>query len=270
MPKKKISETEIKENEEVAPLVIEEAPQKSKLALTRKSLGYLLVLFIIILCFVGMAYFYTKYQAEINKASKSLTNSQNQDQALVAQVAKIAELPANETPTIATVSDVSKLSGQTFFANAQNGDRVLIYNNAKKAYLYRPSTNKIVNIGPVSTNNTATLTPAPSGEEQASSSAEVKKLPGVVILNGTSTVGLTKLADSKLTKDKVGVDVLDRSNARLNTYQETIVVDITGQHKDLISSIIKSVGGKQGALPKGEISPKGADILIILGSDFSL
>lgn len=50
----------------------------------------------------------------------------------------------DETPTIATVSDITKLQGQPFFAKAQNGDKVYVYSNAKKAILYRPSENKII------------------------------------------------------------------------------------------------------------------------------
>ena len=71
----------------------------------------------------------------------------------VVKVEKIVELPVGETPSIATVSDVDKLSSQEFFAKAQNGDVVLIYPKAQKAYLYRPSTDKLIEVafysGPV-------------------------------------------------------------------------------------------------------------------------
>ncbi|MBI5357887.1 hypothetical protein HZB74_03515 [Candidatus Saccharibacteria bacterium] len=61
----------------------------------------------------------------------------------------MVEVPQGEEPTIATVQDVSKLQNQAFFKNAQNGDKVLIYSQAKKAILYRPSTDKIIEVGPV-------------------------------------------------------------------------------------------------------------------------
>jgi len=58
-------------------------------------------------------------------------------------------LPAHETPTVATVVHADKLRGQSFFANARNGDKVLVYGKEKEAILYRPSTDQIVTIAPV-------------------------------------------------------------------------------------------------------------------------
>jgi hypothetical protein len=65
------------------------------------------------------------------------------------KVAKLAIVPANETPTVATVANAAKLKGQSFFANAKDGDKVIVYSQAKEAILYRPSTNQIVTIAPV-------------------------------------------------------------------------------------------------------------------------
>ena len=52
-------------------------------------------------------------------------------------------------PTVATVSDINKLRTQPFFTNAKNGERVLIFKNTKKAIIYRPSTNQIIEIAPI-------------------------------------------------------------------------------------------------------------------------
>jgi hypothetical protein len=64
----------------------------------------------------------------------------------VEAVSQLIELPMDEVPTLATVSDSSKLANQPLFAKAQPGDKVLLYPKAKKAYLYRPVTNKLVDV----------------------------------------------------------------------------------------------------------------------------
>jgi hypothetical protein len=73
-------------------------------------------------------------------------------------------LPTSEDPTVATVTDVEKLKDQPFFANAKNGDKVLIYTQAKKAILFDPVANKIVEVAPINIGDSTkakTSTPKP-------------------------------------------------------------------------------------------------------------
>jgi hypothetical protein len=81
--------------------------------------------------------------------------AQAEANAIVAKVSKLMVLPTDETPTIATVTDVNAVKEQPFFAQAQNGDKVLIYQKAGKAILYRESENKIIEVGAVNFNQTA-------------------------------------------------------------------------------------------------------------------
>lgn len=74
-------------------------------------------------------------------------NPQEEDaEQLVARVSKLMLLPTNETPTVATIVDASKLTNNLDFADAKNGDRLLIYSDARKAILYDPVKNQIVRI----------------------------------------------------------------------------------------------------------------------------
>jgi hypothetical protein len=57
-------------------------------------------------------------------------------------------LPTGETPALVTVVDRTKLKSD-FFKNAQNGDKMLIYQKNHRAILYRPSVDRIVDVGPV-------------------------------------------------------------------------------------------------------------------------
>ena len=101
---------------------------------------------------VASGYFYTQYQdarREADLAKNIPTAGDKELESIVEKVGKLVILPDGETPTLATVTDKERLSNQPFYKNAQNGDKVLIYTKAKKAFLYRPSINKIIEIAPV-------------------------------------------------------------------------------------------------------------------------
>lgn len=88
---------------------------------------------------------------QLNGGSAEQTIAEAQQ--LKQEVGQVLELPSDETPTVATVSDVSKLQNQSFFANAQNNDKVLLFPKAGKAVLYRQSTKKVVEVAPINLNN---------------------------------------------------------------------------------------------------------------------
>ncbi|TAL51407.1 hypothetical protein EPN81_00010 [Patescibacteria group bacterium] len=87
--------------------------------------------------------------------------SQFEADALVVKVARHMILP-EEKPLINTVSEVEKLKGEPFFAKAQNGDKVLVF--SKRAILYRPSVDKVVEVGFI---RQVGQTPNPSGTASA-------------------------------------------------------------------------------------------------------
>lgn len=68
---------------------------------------------------------------------------------LIERVGKLIVLPQGEEPTVATVSDPDKLKDQVFFANAKVGDKVLIYTKARKAYLYDPEGDILLEVAPI-------------------------------------------------------------------------------------------------------------------------
>lgn len=109
--------------------------------------------FLLALLVVGLAgstYAYRqKYQQAVQGPAASSTVQLQTDAQLIADVAKLIALPANETPTVATVADPSKLKDQPFFANAQVGDKVLIYTASHKAVLYRPREHKLIEVAPL-------------------------------------------------------------------------------------------------------------------------
>lgn len=96
--------------------------------------------------------------------------------ALVAKVSKLMVLPTDETPTVATVTDASKIKDQPFFADAQNGDKVLIYQKTGEAILFRESENKIIKFGAVNFNQ-PTETSIPEVQTSASPKAKATATP---------------------------------------------------------------------------------------------
>lgn len=112
-----------------------------------------LVLIIIFVALLPSAYFYHQSrQAEANLKSPDTSKKAVVD-AVVNKVGKLILLPEGEQPTLATVSDVNKVKDQAFFRNAQNGDKVLIYTQARQAFMYRPSENKLIAVQPLSVNS---------------------------------------------------------------------------------------------------------------------
>ncbi len=84
------------------------------------------------------------------QSSTSSAATKQQVSGIITKVSRLIILPNNENPTVATVVHADKLKSQTFFASAQDGDKVLVYSHSKKAFLYRPSTNQLVNVSSVS------------------------------------------------------------------------------------------------------------------------
>jgi len=230
---------------------------KSANGYSSRSLIIIVAFVIILLGAVGIAiYFYMQYQITQSELSRS-TQASQQD-VLISQVGKLIVLPTNEQPTIATVSDINRLKGQSFFAHARNGDKALIYSKAQEAILYDPVANKIVSVGPISMTQ---ITPTP----EISGSKPTPKPVRIALYNGTKTVGLTATVEQQLKSKLPEVTVVTRNNAEKDTYVGTIVVDLAGNQASSASLLAKTLGGKVGKLPTGETKPQNADLLVILG-----
>ena len=122
----------------------------------KKMMSILLfpALLIVFVVTAGAAVYFYLQVVELKKTPQVL--AQQEVQTVVDKVSRLIVLPEGETPTIATVQDPEKLKDQPFFNKAQKGDKVLIYTNAKKAILYSPTTNKIVEVAPINIGNTPT------------------------------------------------------------------------------------------------------------------
>lgn len=212
----------------------------------------LIVILVVVLMISGGVsyYFYNKYQESQKLLKNPNAAAQAEIDSLVSRVGKIIELPKDETPTIATVSDISKLKNQPFFAHAKNGFKVFLYQKAKKAIMYDPGANKIIEVQPLSIGDSSQQAP------------EFK----VALYNGTTTVGLTNTIEKKLKEKITNISITDKENASKTTYTKTIVVDLTGKQSASAQAIAKTLNGTVEKLPEGEKKPEGVDFLVILGA----
>ena len=126
----------------------------SKRARIKKSLPYILIFEIIFVLMGGLVFLIRKNPQYIGLPSPTTNPAENsaEKEQIIADLKKIIKLP-DEEPQLATVTDIEKVKGQTFFEDAQTGDKVLIFTDAKKAILYRPSEKMIIEVGVVEQGN---------------------------------------------------------------------------------------------------------------------
>lgn len=103
----------------------------------RKALLVAIVAVVVVLGGIGV-FFRVRQSQDMNNVS-----------VVTAAVGRHYLLPTEEVPALATVEDRAKLNSE-FLRSAENGDKLLIYKNAKKVILYRPSIDRVIEVGPVS------------------------------------------------------------------------------------------------------------------------
>lgn len=171
---------------------------------------------------------------------------------LVLEIGQLINLPTGEEPTVATVTDIEKLKDQPFFQKAKNGDKVLIYTQAKKAILYDPNAKKIIDVAPINI-----------GSPSAQQTQSIK----IVLRNGTKKVGLTSQIETDVRRSLANANIVTKENAAKDDYEKTIVVVLNDQVQDEAEKLADDLRVSTGDLPKGESRPKEVDILVILGQD---
>lgn len=110
----------------------------------KKVLPILIVFIIVVSVFA--VFFYN--EAETLKQNPNALN-EKKIALLVKKVEKIIALPEGELPTVATVADTMSLAGNPFFAKAKVGDQIIMYTSARKAFLYDPRANIIVEVASI-------------------------------------------------------------------------------------------------------------------------
>lgn len=211
---------------------------------------------------VGYSQFLSKENSKLKKEITALKKdpqsvAREEVKQLVSVVSKLVVLPDGEDPVVATVTDKDKLKDQPVFARTENGDKILIYSNSKKAYVYRPSKNMIVDVVPVNIGD--------SNPQIAGTTAD--KPLRVALVNGTKTSNLANDLEKRIVDKKVtGITVVSKATAKSSDYKKTLVIDITGKLGQQAASLAQLLDADV-ATQTGETKPN-ADLMVIIGANF--
>lgn len=163
-------------------------------------------------------------------------------------VGRLMILP-EENPTLATIESLDQLQGQVFFSKAEQGDKVLVFEQAKLAILYRPSIHKIVNVDRLIVSDATAETSGPK-RITISSTSDATALATVVenkINEIDSAIEVTHVA---LTGSQAGVQVID-----LSKKNDALANDLAGRLNGVVAT----------SAPASKTPPANADLWILVG-----
>lgn len=226
----------------------------SRRVLDSRLLPYLVVVTVLaILATSASGYFYFQYtntqkQLKAKAQTQAAKGTVDETKKLIEEVGKLINLPKDEEPTIATVTDVDKLKDQPFFKEAKVGDKVLIYPKVQKSILYDPKNKRIVEAGFFST-------------------VLSEKELTIAVRNGTSAEGLAARAEVEIKKAYPDATIESGWAAQKDKYDKSLVVVLDDQVTEQAINLAKIFNAQIVDLPKGEERPKDSKILIILGKD---
>jgi len=209
-----------------------------------------IIVVLVMLVLIGTAYyFFSQYKKTQLLLNNPTLAAKEEVKKITDQLSKLMELPAKEEPIVVTVLDKKKLTGQDFFKRAENGDKVIVYSVSKKAILFRPSINKIIEVAPLNLGDT---------------NQPVK----IALYNGTTTVGMISSLEKELTGKVTNITIADKANAKKTDYEKTLVIDLSGKKSELAKQLATLLNAQVSKLPAGETAPKNTDLLVIIGADY--
>jgi len=234
--------------------------------LKKESIPAIATILFLILSIVGVGsgvYFYRQFKVSEEKLKNPAEAAKLESKELMKRVGKYMVLP-NEEAQVMTVVDVENLKKtQQFFQDAKDNDKLLVFPVAKKAVLFRPSANIIVNVAPIiGADSIATG----SGAQQAVTPNPEPPLK-IALRNGSGSTGITKKLEDELNGKMKNIVITEKDNAKRLDYEKTLLVAVSETlNNTFIQQLAKDLSASVSALPPNETKPD-ADILIIAGKD---
>jgi Flp pilus assembly protein CpaB len=122
---------------------------------------YLIAVILLIALGVGGYFGYKWWQTRQASPEVQAQQAEEEKAKVLASLSKLMVLPEGD-PVLFKVSNEDVMrSQQAFFKDTKNDDVLLVFQTSGKAIIYRPSSNMIVNVGPVNFDNTQPQGTAP-------------------------------------------------------------------------------------------------------------
>ena len=185
--------------------------------------------------------YYFKQYRTLKAASSKTADQVNEE--LVTEISKVYELPKDEKPVFALVSDEATFKKEyPVFTSAKKGDDLLLYEKAGQAILYRPSEKKVI----------------------GTASFAVKRSSNVAIIAAVTEQSTTE----KILQDKLADSIKVTSKSTpVGSYTTSQVIDVSGKQAAAAKAIADTIGATVvSSLPPSEKAPTGADIVVIVAN----
>lgn len=134
-------------------------------------------LIIVLLLLAGGGYFGYKYWQAKQSSNPQVQAAQAdaEKKNVLAQLGKLMVLPEGDPVLFKVNDEVTMRKQQAFFKDTKNDDVLLVFQASGKAIIYRPSTNVIVNAGPVNFDQNTAAAPNTPKVTASSTTTTTKK-----------------------------------------------------------------------------------------------
>lgn len=167
----------------------------------------IVVAFLFLVLFAGLAglgylYWQTRQQlAYLSSPEGQEELARREAEEVLARLGELVVLPDEQDPIIATITDQEVLAAESvFYADAVNGDRLIIFPQAQRAYIYSPTRHRVVNIGPLAIEDEASL--EAGTDVGASESDENSAAPSAASSSPTPAATPVTEAGSQVSQDQ--------------------------------------------------------------------
>lgn len=165
----------------------------------RRSRGKIFLILLVTHLLVGFGGWSYGNYTKVTTAVGLVTELQPKEvESYVKKVAALIAIPKDEVPKVIVLNNAAEIAKQQpFFVGTKDGDVFLAFNKTKKAIIYRPSENIIINVGPiydepvanqVSSDQSKSTTPARANTETDSSASSPTKDKSVGTTSATKSV----------------------------------------------------------------------------------